>query len=766
MPPVQVIDDAQHFTSDLVSYIDASTGGDAVVGSNYHVVLVFGLQSSGKLTLLNTLFKTRFAVMDETRRQQTTHGIWMGAAEAVASRTDGYAPNLLHILVMDVEGSDGRERGEDQDFERKAALFALATLEILIVNIWENQVGLYQGANMGLLKTVFEVNLLLIALALLPPHKTMLLFVVRDFVGNTPLDNLATTLVTELHKMWGQLAKPSGTEHLLLDDLFDVEFHGLGHRVLQPEVFTQGVQDLGDRLQPAEGTAGLFKPEYHQQLPVDGWALYAERCWAQIVLNQELDLPTQQVLVARFKCEELATKAYGEFETAFGEHFPTGLFEDDGAVPAEAAAGLVAQFHRLLGTAVALYDALAQRYHKDPYQAKRLELETRIASALAPVHTAFLSHLKQVLLKEFAEAYARRTRDELFVTAVERAQSSAVSLYVALAKVVSMEGVFPGDVATADFKAAVAALVETERTKEEDAVVARCGKRVASRLKLQVPELLSRPDATVWDRVMEAFSQAETDAVERYQTDAGPDFGVGGGDEAIAAKIHVHAWGVLLRVIHDTLTEDNVVRMMRDRFEDKFRYDDEEVPRVWTKVDEVEASFRVAREHGLAMLPLLSLAATSAGVEIMPESGVDEDSEGEAPPFAHILSDLQQAAVKARFRRQADAAYTDARRLVMLLVTQIPYYIYLVIAVLGWNELMMVLRNPFLVMWGITLLAVAYGVRMTGMEGAVLTVVQGTFHLAVTAGKQKLREVLEVDAVPVHAKPVEQDPDAIELEEM
>ena len=62
-------------------------------------------------------------------------------------------------VVMDVEGTDGRERGEDQDFERKSALFALATSEVLIVNIWEHQVGLYQGANMGLLKTVFEVNL-------------------------------------------------------------------------------------------------------------------------------------------------------------------------------------------------------------------------------------------------------------------------------------------------------------------------------------------------------------------------------------------------------------------------------------------------------------------------------------------------------------------------------------------------------------------------------------------------------------------------------
>ena len=46
-----------------------------------------------------------------------------------------------------------------QDFERKSALFPLVSSEILIVNLWEHQVGLYQGANMGLLNTVFEVNL-------------------------------------------------------------------------------------------------------------------------------------------------------------------------------------------------------------------------------------------------------------------------------------------------------------------------------------------------------------------------------------------------------------------------------------------------------------------------------------------------------------------------------------------------------------------------------------------------------------------------------
>ena len=40
--------------------------------------------------------------MDSTNRQQTTLGIWL-------SKCDD-----LNLLVLDVEGTDGRERGEDQ----------------------------------------------------------------------------------------------------------------------------------------------------------------------------------------------------------------------------------------------------------------------------------------------------------------------------------------------------------------------------------------------------------------------------------------------------------------------------------------------------------------------------------------------------------------------------------------------------------------------------------------------------------------------------
>jgi hypothetical protein len=83
-------------------------------------------------------------------RQQTTKGIWLSRAPKVAAPT---------TLVMDLEGCDGRERGEDDtSFERQSALFALATADVVLVNMWAKDVGRETGAGKPLLKTIFQAR--------------------------------------------------------------------------------------------------------------------------------------------------------------------------------------------------------------------------------------------------------------------------------------------------------------------------------------------------------------------------------------------------------------------------------------------------------------------------------------------------------------------------------------------------------------------------------------------------------------------------------
>lgn len=66
---------------------------------------------------------------------------------------------------------------------------------------------------MGLLKTVFEVNLGLFggdgeASKSQTREKTLILFVIRDHVGGN-IHNLTTTLTQDMEKIWATLSKVS-----------------------------------------------------------------------------------------------------------------------------------------------------------------------------------------------------------------------------------------------------------------------------------------------------------------------------------------------------------------------------------------------------------------------------------------------------------------------------------------------------------------------------------------------------------------------------
>ena len=115
----------------------------------YNTIAIIGCQSSGKSTLLNHIFKTDFEVMsDEKGRGQTTQGIW-------AALNSEYS-----TIIFDVEGTDAKERGDERfKFEQCSSLFALAMADVLLINMWTNDIGRYTASNYGVLKIVFEQNL-------------------------------------------------------------------------------------------------------------------------------------------------------------------------------------------------------------------------------------------------------------------------------------------------------------------------------------------------------------------------------------------------------------------------------------------------------------------------------------------------------------------------------------------------------------------------------------------------------------------------------
>lgn len=765
---IQLIDVNKEYNKESLEYFKQCVG-TRDVGFNYHVISVFGSQSSGKSTLLNILFNTQFDTMDaQVKRQQTTKGIWLAHTQNVnnhKSTTDTDSD----YFILDVEGSDGAERGEDQDFERKAALFAISVSEVLIVNMWEQQIGLYQGNNMGLLKTVFEVNLSLFGKRG-NDHKVLLLFVIRDHVGVTPLKSLQESLITELEQIWSELNKPTGCEETTLYDFFDLEFKGLGHKLLQEEQFYDDVKSLGDSFIDSESNEYLLKPNYHHKLPIDGWNMYAEQCWEQIENNRDLDLPTQQILVARFKTEDIANEAYAKF---------TEEYETETEKRINDKTELVSYLKKIKDECLGEYDEHASRYAKAVYEEKRIELVDKVNERLFTTASKYLDMLTAVLLTKlengmkekeniklpFEERYLKLFKD------IEAEFDAAITEFFSkdlLTKIKDFELKFAADVHEKKLQL---------RESELNALLSKIKKQLTLRIKDEEIELLSKPTPDLWDKVTDTFENIMKKTLSRFATGEGEyEFKMGLSEDENKKQYHAiraFAWTLLETVVHDYLKEDTIVSLLRDRFESKFRYDSNDVPRLWKNEDEIDQSFRVAKEHALEILDILTLAVKTDGTEVIPDAFEDEPNEGliyddshdvyHSNRFAHILNETQKEKVQQQFRRQINVTVLDCKRSIVTSSTHIPIWIYAVIVVLGWNEFIIVIRNPLFVTLALLSIVSFYFIQKFGLWGPVMNVVNTALGESRTTIKEKLRQfVLEEHELKKTAK-VEEE---IELQDL
>ncbi|KAF2006181.1 GTP-binding protein Sey1 [Amniculicola lignicola CBS 123094] len=793
---IQVIDEDKIFNENLNIYLAVEKVIPA--GFNYHLISVFGSQSTGKSTLLNFLFGTQFGVMSEQERRQTTKGIWMSKNK----KEGGGRTMAENILVMDVEGTDGRERGEDQDFERKSALFALATSEVLIINIWEHQVGLYQGANMGLLKTVFEVNMQLFLKDTKSTPRSLLFFVIRDHLGHTPIKNLQNTLLQDMSKLWASISKPAGLETSRIEDYFDFAFAALPHKILQPERFEAEVEKLGSRFREGFNDpkkAGLmddadlpvFQPQYHRRIPADGFSVYAEGVWDQIVHNKDLDLPTQQELLAQFRCDEISR----EVLVAFDEKITP--LEDKQAKDARSGKPSVIPDLGLAMNAARVkifkdFETNASRYHKGVYTRKRAELEAKIDTRLKALFHKQLSAAHKAGVESFTNAVSsavkigqKKGASYDFAQIVESEKKKALEQFAQDAQSIVVEGAKWSTYVqeTTLYKKDLDQVSGRLRKEEMRRLATRVERWVRSRLDESIglefnkigtgrggsgaPEHGDRPptEKDLWDRIWKIFTETVMDAEKRFQ-DRATSFDASADEVEVGLwRLRRKSWGVLRAKIDEEVMEGNILLKLRENFEDKFRYDEAGVPRIWRPTDDIEGMYTKARESTITLIPLLSrfkLVKTSAPPpldawigsappsvlpadeeDLAPIGGVDEDEGKSLEEEMTVLSDAKMSDLLVRFKKTADGVYVEAKRSAIGGMTQVPLYFYGLLLALGWNEIVAVLRNPLYFVFLILLGVAAYVTYTLNLWGPMARMANAASAQALEVGKERLREFLE-----------------------
>ncbi|XLQ99029.1 hypothetical protein S83_065228, partial [Arachis hypogaea] len=346
---------------------------------SYAVVSIMGPQSSGKSTLLNHLFDTDFKEMNaKDGRSQTTKGIWISRSARIEPCT----------LVLDLEGTDGKELAEQDDisFEGQSALFALAISDIVLINMWCHDIGRHNAANRPLLKTIFQVVMKLFA-----GRKITLFFVIRDKT-QTPFERLKELLVTDMEEMWESVTKckSDSNNEVALTDFFSVEVVALSNFDYQKEQFKEEVAELREKICDIgwDSNGVVLASDF----------LYScQEIWEMIKADKDLDLPSHKVMLAIVRCEEIAREKYKAAKKKLHQ-----LEEDMKCNSTE----FLNRFSSQIDTCLSEYDAETIYYHEGPRSTFKNELKEKLLDRLfKPALVSAFELIRSMILDDFKQTF-------------------------------------------------------------------------------------------------------------------------------------------------------------------------------------------------------------------------------------------------------------------------------------------------------------------------------------------------------------------------
>lgn len=352
----------------------------------------------------------------------------------------------------------------------------------------------------------------------------MLFFVIRDYIGVTPFGNLKKTLEEDLKKLWSSINKPRGLENTRITDFFDLEFTPLAHKYNKPDDFEEECRLLSGRFRNPEDPGFVFRPEYHKHIPADGFPRYAADVWSTIVSNRDLDLPTQQELLAQFRCDEIMSEVW---KSAFIAGIKTA---QEAVEKGQVVDDLGKRIGGLRSSCLEQFDEDAQRYQKDVYERKRDEFGAKMNSELKSIHQSQLKNLQRSCVAQFKASLEQKLAPVAggkapavdFATQLRTVQREILDHFARVATDSVLEGTdWNHDEMMRELEDDLSELGNKVRQDELKRAIEFQEKTISANVSEQITALMARTDADMWDQIWKVFSTTVKSCIEALAERAG-----------------------------------------------------------------------------------------------------------------------------------------------------------------------------------------------------------------------------------------------------
>lgn len=388
MDPIQVIDSDGNAVVDTDYWFDQHADSDQ--GSPV-IISILGAQASGKSTLLNSLFSTKFSVAPRTSvGSASTKGIYA----SLDSEDD-------LIIALDVEGSDSRERGRNgRIFQSRLASFVTAISDVIVINLWYHDLGRFDASGYTLLREIFDEAVKL-SDGESNSFRTRLVFTVRDVDSDATETDITSVLNTDIDELF------EGVDTTLsLRDVFDITIVPLPHMRHSVAAFTNATRDLARRLKSDDEDDTLLKPDYSKSIPVDSCGVYTRRLWESHYASKTSDAASDPAengfsVMAAYRCNEVFFEALSDANQTM-KNYASDTLDVGNKID-----NLGSKCEQILNKALDHYDdATAECKDESVRSRKRRELESIIDTALKSMFVKQIQVLRENALTHFKSATA------------------------------------------------------------------------------------------------------------------------------------------------------------------------------------------------------------------------------------------------------------------------------------------------------------------------------------------------------------------------
>jgi len=161
----------------------------------------------------------------------------------------------------------------------------------------------------------------------------------------------------------------------------------------------------------------------------------------------------------------------------------------------------------------------------------------------------------------------------------------------------------------------------------------------------------------------------------------------------------------------DEVTDATFYAKLKKRFELSFKFDEGHRPRIWRTLEEITLRYDEAKLKTRNLLQLFLKPDEQLDITVL---------DPEAAAWERLISEPKKLLHWERLEVEAGAMFQEAANSTANTFAKIPPWFYVILLILGWNELWAILTNPLYLFFAVLFGGIIFAVVSLNLQGPAL----------------------------------------------